>query len=108
MAGDDNVKVQFIGSLQDADPTLAVTVAHKIEGTIHAGVAGEEDLLLWQVAEAVSPGMRRAKIHEFQPALAVVEDHAVRKEQRRRLGARQAKLANILASFGSIFPPLSF
>src|SRR5215471_12773192 len=95
------LRAQFPGRFERGDPFFDVAVADEIIRAVHAGVAGEENLLFREPCERVAMSVRDAKMHQLHAVFAVVEDHFAREEHRRRF---EFAGANIRAIFSRFFP----
>src|SRR5947208_2821763 len=74
VAGADQFHVEFFHFLQHLDPRCAIGVPHVVERTIHAGIAGAEDLVLGQIRYRVTGSMSMSQEQELDALRVVFED----------------------------------
>ena len=73
VAGEYQIDIEFRHRVQALDPGGRVRVTHEVEGAVHAGVPGAEDLVLGQVRHRITDGVRVAEVPELDALRAVVE-----------------------------------
>jgi hypothetical protein len=49
-------------------------VSHEVEGAVHAGIAGAEDLVLGQIGDGIAGGVAVPEVQELDALRAVVDD----------------------------------
>src|SRR5262249_43382169 len=80
----DHLCSEFLGYFYCRDPFLDITVIDEIVWSVHASVAGEEDLLIWKPRECIAVRVRHAQMNQFDTMFAVVKNHLAREEHRGR------------------------
>ena len=78
VAGAERLHAEILHRAEDGDPAFGVGVAGVVEGTVHAGVAGEQDPVLRQPGNGIAGGVGVAEEEKLDALVAVVEDELVR------------------------------
>src|SRR5258705_2788452 len=81
MAGANRLSTELAGLPQRSHPLADVAIAGEVVGSVHTGIASEQNLFLGQPGEPIAVGVGGAEMMQFDAMCAVIENHIATEEQ---------------------------